>query len=141
MVRIVLTSLIVLAAAGAAVPVDAQIEPAPDRERGEGPYEQLILRAAIVVDGTGAPPMGPTDIVIERERIVDIVGFGPPGLPIDPDNRPELADGGTEIDLERAWVRDVAERGADGIKFFGARPDILFAAIDEAGRQRLGTAI
>jgi imidazolonepropionase-like amidohydrolase len=218
-----------LAVAAAAASAVAQIEPAPDRQRGEGPFEQLILRNAVVVDGTGAPPVGPVDIVIEGERIADVVGVGAPGLPIDPERRPALVEGGTEIDLEgayvlpglidmhghiggeaqgtpaeyvfklwlahgittvrdpgsfngldwvmsqrdrsaahaiaaprllayvgfgqgrdepftepgqaRDWVRDVAERGADGIKFFGARPDILFAAIDEAGKRGLRTAM
>jgi len=223
--KIVLLAFLVLSAPAAA----AEIEPAPDRERGEGPYEQLILRNATVVDGTGAPPVGPVDIVIEGKRITDVVGVGAPGVEVDPDKRPELADGGTEIDLEgawvlpgfvdmhghiggkeqgtpaeyvyklwlahgittvrdpgsgngldwviserarsrehaiaaprllayvafgqgrdepftgpeqaRRWVRKVAERGADGIKFFGAAPEILFAAIDEAGKQGLGTAM
>jgi imidazolonepropionase-like amidohydrolase len=39
----------------------------------------------------------------------------------------------------REWVRGVAERGADGIKFFGLRPDIMAAAIDEAKENGLRT--
>jgi len=35
-------------------------------------------------------------------------------------------------DDARAWVRDIAARGADGIKFLGGAPDILRAAIAEA---------
>ncbi|MDX1460590.1 MAG: amidohydrolase family protein, partial [Xanthomonadales bacterium] len=41
----------------------------------------------------------------------------------------------------RNWVRYIAERGADGIKFLGAPPEILEAAIDEARIQGLGTAM
>jgi imidazolonepropionase len=37
----------------------------------------------------------------------------------------------------RDWVRRVKERGADGIKFFGAPPTIMQAALDEAGKQGL----
>ncbi|MGB6002887.1 MAG: amidohydrolase, partial [Thermoanaerobaculia bacterium] len=39
----------------------------------------------------------------------------------------------------REWVRGVAQRGADGVKFFGLPPDIMEAAIDEAGQQGLYT--
>ena len=43
--------------------------PAPPRAEGEGPFERLIIRNATVIDGTGAPPRGPVDIVVERNRI------------------------------------------------------------------------
>ncbi|MFV8227013.1 amidohydrolase, partial [Christiangramia aquimixticola] len=44
-----------------------KLNPAPDRraDEGEGPFQRLIIRGAIVIDGTGAPPAGPADIVIE----------------------------------------------------------------------------
>ncbi|MEO0577598.1 MAG: amidohydrolase, partial [Pseudomonadota bacterium] len=51
-------------------PARAAIEPAPARSEGEGPFARLILRNAVVVAGTGAPPRGPVDIVIEQNRIV-----------------------------------------------------------------------
>ncbi|MDH3255652.1 MAG: hypothetical protein OEM62_11715, partial [Acidobacteriota bacterium] len=41
----------------------AAIESAPDRLQGDGPYERLILRGGTLIDGTGAPPLGPVDIV------------------------------------------------------------------------------
>jgi len=204
------------------------ILPAPPRAEGEGPYPQLILRGATLINGTGSPPIGPVDIVIEGHRIRNIKNVGSPGLPIDPEKRPELAEGGREIDVSgmyvlpgfidmhghiggvdqgtpaeyvfklwmghgittvrdpgcgngldfciehkakseadeitaprieayvafgqgrdepftdpkeaRAWVREVAARGADGLKFFGYRPDIMAAAIDEAGRLGLRSA-
>ncbi|MEN1727918.1 MAG: amidohydrolase family protein [Pseudomonadota bacterium] len=202
---------------------------APDSEEGMGPYRQLILRGVTVIDGTGAPAIGPVDIVIEDDRIVQLARLGSPGVVIPPERRPELDVGGREIDLEghyvlpgfidihahiggasqgtpaeyvyklwmghgittirdpgsfngaewtfrerqrsadgeitapriisyvvfgqgrdrpittaeqaRRWVRRLAERGGDGIKFFGARPEVLLAAIDEAGEQGLGTAM
>lgn len=224
-----LRSALFLLALVAATAVRADIEPAPDRSVGDGPFEQLILRGGIVVDGTGAPPIGPVDIVIEEGRIARIVGLGPPGLPIDDEDRPELAEGGREIDVSgqyvlpglvdlhghiggeaqgtpaeyvyklwlghgittirepgsfnglewtlsetkrsadneiaaprivpyvgfgagrdepittpeqaRRWVRNVAEQGAKGVKFFGARPDVLLAAIDECREQGIGSAM
>lgn len=39
----------------------------------------------------------------------------------------------------RSWVQMIADRGADGIKFFGARPDIYEAALDEAETAGLGS--
>jgi len=70
-----------------------QVTPAPDRraDEGMGPYDRLILRGAIVIDGTGAPPIGPVDVVIEGNRIARISGVGVPGVEIDDEGRPELA--------------------------------------------------
>ena len=34
----------------------------------------------------------------------------------------------------RAWLRKLKERGADGVKFFGAPPAIMEAALDECGK-------
>src|SRR5690606_39636024 len=39
----------------------------------------------------------------------------------------------------RKWVQQIAKQGADGIKFFGARPEIYKAAISEANKLGLGT--
>ena len=41
----------------------------------------------------------------------------------------------------RKWVADVARKGADGIKLFGAHPDILKAALEEARKRGLRTAM
>nr|BCX01956.1 MAG: amidohydrolase [Bacteroidota bacterium] len=204
------------------------IAPAPDRRpgEGEGPFERLILRGAILIDGTGAPPIGPVDIVIEGNRIKEIVRVGYPGVPIDPQRRPGgatreldvsgmyvlpgfvdthahiggveqgtpaeyvfklwMAHGITTIrdpgsgngldwvlehkrrsaenrivapriyayvrfgqgarqpittpEQARAWVREVAKRGADGLKLGALPPDIMAATIDEARKLGLGTA-
>src|SRR6056297_1030457 len=208
---------------------DGAIEGAPEAQEGMGPYRQLILRGVTVIDGTGAPPIGPIDIVIEDDRITRMIGVGAPGVPIATEDRPELEVSGREIDLHghfvlpgfidahahiggaaqgtpaeyvyklwmghgittireagsfngaewtfrerersaageitaprivayvgfgqgqtepmlnaeqaRRWVRRLAERGGDGIKFFGAPPQVLLAAINEAGKQDLGTAM
>ncbi len=39
----------------------------------------------------------------------------------------------------REWVRMIHSEGADGIKFFGARPEIWEAALDEANQLGLGS--
>ncbi|MCJ7816215.1 MAG: amidohydrolase family protein, partial [Xanthomonadales bacterium] len=202
---------------------------APDRERGEGPFKRLILRGVIVVNGEGAPPIGPMDVVIEGNRIASIHSVGSPGLPIKESDRPPVQEGDRVIELEgyylmpgfidmhahfggddqgvpaeyvaklwlahgittirepgsfngldwvrehqrrsenntiaaprivpyvgfgqgadgpflepeeaRAWVRKISRDGASGIKFFGAPPDIMEAALDEAKKQGLGSAM
>ncbi|MES1244471.1 MAG: amidohydrolase family protein [Acidobacteriota bacterium] len=219
-------ALILPAAAGAQD--DAGVPPAPPRAEGEGPFQRLILRGLTVIDGTGAPPFGPADIVIEKNRIVDVVAVGSPGSPIDPEIRPKANPGDREMDLTgmyalpgfidmhghiggkdqgttaeyvfklwmghgittirdpgsgngldwtlehkarsakneitaprieayiffgmgrdkpfttpeeaRKWVADVAAKGADGLKFFGYRPDIMQAAIEEAKKRGLRSA-
>ncbi|MCZ6756891.1 MAG: hypothetical protein O7C39_01285, partial [Bacteroidetes bacterium] len=49
-----------------APPEHQTVLPAPDRgeDEGEGPFERLIIRGVTVIDGTGAPPRGPVDLVI-----------------------------------------------------------------------------
>lgn len=205
------------------------VEAAPDRPAGEGsgPYGRLIIRGATIIDGTGAPPIGPADIVIEGNRISEIRFVGAPGAPINPDRRPEAGDreidahgmyvlpgfinahahisntavfanglaapaeyayklwlahgittirdvsagnglewtlnerkrsaanaitaprinvhlafpGGMTADEARSWVRDLAKKGGDGIKLFGAPPDVMTAALDEAGKRGLRTSM
>jgi len=210
---------------------------APPRAEGEGPFPHLILRGATLINGTGAPPVGPVDIVIEKNRITQIVNVGFPGLPltdkIPASNkfRPKALPGDKELDLTgmyvlpgfinahvhigpehatgaeyiyklwlghgittirevwgengvdwmidqrdkserneitaprikayiafgmdlktgemnppttpadaRKWVDALATRGADGIKFVGAPPDVFQAALDEAKKRNLRTA-
>ncbi|NND00212.1 MAG: amidohydrolase family protein, partial [Gammaproteobacteria bacterium] len=47
----------------------------------------------------------------------------------------------TTPDQARSRVRDLKNKGADGIKFLGAREDILWAALEEAGKLGLGTTM
>ncbi|ADR22216.1 hypothetical protein MATR_01420 [Marivirga tractuosa] len=201
------------------VPVWAQIKDAPERSEGEGPWPQLIIRGVTLINGNGAPPTGPVDIVVEQNKIVEIKTVGYPGVEIKEDKRPQLKKGGKELDasgmylmpgfvdmhghiggeaqgvpaeyvfklwmghgittirdpsagngldwvlehknksskneitaprilaytafgqgsdkpisspeLAREWVQENAKKGADGIKFFGARPEIMQAALEE----------
>ncbi len=80
----------------------ASAQTVPDRSLGEGPYERLVIRGATVIDGAGAPPVGPVDIVVEGGRITGIVPVGAPGLPIRADNRPD--PGTREIDANGMYV-------------------------------------
>jgi hypothetical protein len=77
---------------------------APDRKagEGEGPFTRLIIRGATLVDGTGAPPIGPVDIVIEGNRIREVRSVGFPKVPIKADRRPK--DAVKEIDGTGIWV-------------------------------------
>lgn len=199
--------------------LSAQVKKAPDRKEGEGPWTQLIIRGVIMINGTGAPAIGPVDIVVEKNRIKEIKTVGAPGVAINAANRPQLAEGGKELNCEGmylmpgfidmhghiggvaqgadaeyvfklwmahgvttvrepgsmngldwvleekkkseqnlitaprlkayttfgqgskepiatpeqaiAWVRENQKKGADGIKFFGAAPEIMKAAIEE----------
>ncbi|MBT8253252.1 MAG: amidohydrolase family protein [Bacteroidia bacterium] len=202
--------------------------------KGEGPYSQLIIRGVTLINGDGAPPRGPIDIVVENNMIKRIQVVGYPGVEINENRRPKLKEGGRELDasgmyllpgfidmhghiggraqgadpeyvfrlwmahgvttvrepsgrgvdftmdlkrksakneivaprifaytgfgqtsstfnplndtpistpeLARKWVRANAEKGADGIKFFGAEPKIMAAALDENKKLGLGSA-
>jgi hypothetical protein len=207
---------------------EESIQPAPPRSEGEGPFKRLILRGATLIDGTGAPPIGPVDIVIEQNRIVQVASVGSPGIEPDKEKRPKAEAGDREIDLAgmyvlpglidmhghiggkeqgtpaeyvfklwmghgittirdpgslngidwvldekaksakneitaprieayvvfgqgrdepfitpeqgRKWVDEMAAKGADGVKFFGYRPDIMQAAIDEIKKKGLRSA-
>jgi imidazolonepropionase-like amidohydrolase len=205
----------------------APAEP-PDRYRGEGPHERLVLRGVTIVNGEGAPAVGPMDVLIEGNRITEMRSLGilfptPPerripvlegdrvleldghfllpgfvdlhahfggdaqGVPAEYVTKLWLAHGITTIrepgsgnglewvlrqqersaenriaaprivpyvrfgmgadgpfldtDETRKWVREVARQGAQGIKFFGAPAHIMQAALDEAARQDLGSAM
>ncbi|WP_425408899.1 amidohydrolase family protein [Hyphococcus sp.] len=77
-------------------------QPVPDRAIGEGPYERLVIRGVTVIDGAGAPPVGPIDVVVEGGRITGIVPVGMPGLAIDEDGRPDAGD--RVIDAEGMYL-------------------------------------
>ncbi|MBK6797956.1 MAG: amidohydrolase family protein [Acidobacteria bacterium] len=80
------------------------VQPAPNRTNveGEGPFDRLIIRGATVVDGTGAPPVGPVDIVIEKNRIVEVRSVGFPKMAIREERRPK--NGTKEIDATGMFV-------------------------------------
>jgi imidazolonepropionase-like amidohydrolase len=83
---------------------DQQVKGAPDRraDEGQGPFKRLIIRGATLIDGSGAPPRGPVDIVVEGNRIVTIKNIGVPHIPIDEDKRPGNAT--FELDASGSYV-------------------------------------
>lgn len=66
---------------------------------------------------------------IVAPRIFEYTGFGSGSKK--PISTPEMA---------REWVRQNAKNGADGIKFFGAEPEIMAAALDENKKLGLRSA-
>ena len=80
------------------------VNPAPNRRagEGEGPFERLIIRGATVIDGTGAAPQGPIDIVIEGNRIAKVRSLGSLLVPIDDRRRPKNAT--RELDAKGTYV-------------------------------------
>ena len=83
---------------------DETIPKAPPRAEGEGPFNRLILRGVTLIDGTGAPPVGPVDIIIEKNRIVRIASVGFPGMPIDEKRRPRAEANDKVLDLAGHYV-------------------------------------
>ena len=77
--------------------------PAPNRAPGEGfgPYKTMVVRGAMLIDGTGGPPRGPVDIVVNGNRITQIRNAGTPGMPLRPNRGPQ-AD--YEIDATGMYV-------------------------------------
>ena len=75
---------------------------APQRTEGVGPFPRMVVRGAILIDGTGAPPIGPVDIVIEQDRIKEIRSVGYPKVPIREERRPPKGD--YEIDAHGMYV-------------------------------------
>jgi imidazolonepropionase-like amidohydrolase len=78
--------------------------PAPNRraDEGRGPFKTLVVRGAILIDGTGAPPQGPVDIVVENNRIQAIRSAGTPGLPMRGSRPPQNPD--FEVDATGMYV-------------------------------------
>ncbi|GAA4918794.1 amidohydrolase family protein [Nesterenkonia rhizosphaerae] len=73
---------------------------APDRTCGEGPHDRLVLRNVTVIDGTGAAPYGPADILIEGNRIT---GIWETSSSASLTERP-AAEGAVEMDLSGHYV-------------------------------------
>ncbi len=84
--------------------VNGQIKSSPDRAEGEGPYTQLIIRGVTLINGAGAPPTGPVDVVVKGNRIAEIKMVGSPGVAINPDRRPVANPGDKEIDAAGMYL-------------------------------------
>jgi hypothetical protein len=102
------------------------VNPAPPRgpDEGAGPFHTLVIRGATLIDGTGAPPRGPVDIVIHDNRIAEILEAGIPGRPLAANRPPLKAD--REIDATGQYVLpgfvDLHTHGGDA----GKAPDLTY---------------
>ena len=76
--------------------------PAPARKEGEGPFQRLIIRGVNLIDGYGSAPRGPVDVVVEGNRIAEIVSVGYPHVKIDESKRPKGAT--KEIDANGMYL-------------------------------------
>ena len=81
----------------AAAPQDGPREAlngAPDRRtnEGRGPFKTLVIRGVMLIDGSGAPPAGPMDVVVSGNRITAVRGAGTPGLPLRNNRGPQNAE-------------------------------------------------
>jgi len=82
---------------------DQERIPAPPRgDQGDGPFTKMVIRGATLIDGTGAPPRGPVDIVVEEGRISAIRSAGTPGVPMEENRPPDDAD--FELDANGMYV-------------------------------------
>ncbi len=89
-------------AAAAAADEPDTLQPAPDRrpDEGLGQFNRLVIRGATLIDGTGAPPRGPVDIVVHRNRITHVIDVAEDEL--DEQRWPRNAD--HEIDATGKYV-------------------------------------
>src|SRR5690606_18460890 len=81
-----------------------EVMKAPDRQRGDGPWKQLIIRGAILIDGTLSPPLGPMDIVVENNRIKSIHWAGARGSSAYSGEPAVLQPGGKELDARGMYL-------------------------------------
>ena len=95
---------------------------------GDGPFSQLIIRGVNLINGNGAPPMGPVDIEVVNNRIKSIKVVGYPGVAIKDSDRPQLKSGGKELNCEGMYLLPgfVDMHGHIGGKAQGAEPDYVF---------------
>ncbi len=68
---------------------------------GQRPAGRLIIRNALVIEGNGTPTRGPFDIVVEGNRITDLVALDPVAVKEGRQRRPQ---GGAEIDASGKYV-------------------------------------
>ena len=79
------------------------LRPAPNRraDEGKGPFKTLVIRGVTVIDGTGGPPAGPMDVVVQGNRITAVRSAGTPGMPMRQNRGPQ---GDYEIDAAGMYL-------------------------------------
>ena len=57
-------------------------QPTPDRaaDQGVGPFGTMAIRGVMLIDGTGGPPRGPVNVIVEGNRIARVGGNIPPDV-------------------------------------------------------------
>lgn len=73
--------LAALAVSGSLAPLSGVVG-AQAPQPAQGPYQRLLIRGATLVDGTGAPPISGTDILVEGDRIAAVRGWNGPPLEV-----------------------------------------------------------
>jgi imidazolonepropionase-like amidohydrolase len=98
------------------------------RNMGDGPFSQLIIRGVTLINGNGAPPIGPVDIEVFNNRIKSIKVVGYPGVAIKDSDRPQFKEGGKELNCEGMYLLPgfVDMHGHIGGKAQGAEPEYVF---------------
>ena len=93
----------------------------------QGPFEQLIIRNVTLINGNGAPPIGPVDIVVEKNIITKIQTVGYPGVKTNKKG-PKLNKNGMEIDCSGMYLLPgfIDMHGHIGGKSQGASPEYVF---------------
>lgn len=89
------------AAAAAPMTADAATPPRGSDE-GDGPFAKMVIRGVNLIVGRDQEVRGPVDIVIERNRITDILSAGEPGQRLRSGRPPHDAE--HEIDATGMWV-------------------------------------
>ena len=99
-----------------------------EKNLSEGPFNQLIIRGATLINGNGSPPIGPVDIVVENNIIKSIRNVGYPGIEIVDSRRPKLKNNGREIDANGMYILPgfIDMHGHIGGRSQGAEPDYVF---------------
>ena len=115
--RVGMAAAATLCLAGSAWAQGMEVTNARRADEGGGPYQRLVIRGATVIDGTGAPPRGPMDIVIVGDRIQEIRSVGFPKAPINERARPAAGDreiDGTGMYVLPGLIDMHAHTGGDG---------------------------
>src|SRR5918993_3108606 len=78
-------------AAQAPAPPRENLKGAPDRraDEGKGPFKTLAIRNVMLIDGSGAPPAGPMDVIVSGNRISAVRSAGTPGVPLRQNRGPQ----------------------------------------------------
>src|SRR5210317_2139555 len=101
---------------------------AQESQLAEGPFKQLIIRGVTLINGNGAPPIGPVDLVVEDDKITEVSVVGYPNVAINPKRRPQLKPGGRELDATGMYLLPgfIDMHGHIGGSAQGASPEYVF---------------